>query len=399
MAMTKFVLHLEKQSLYKLDPAKSLEQLRYITQRALGGNRGNVWTHGAIAPPSRKDRFPDDGYIYTSKITFERSSGRTVSDDIRQKQWETICDMADGAGRSKNWIVVRNGIVDELNKHSKLVREVVSEANKSGVFGNKLSNVRYDEPKKEQTGKSYANVELSRLDSIEGNEHFAHIYARDAQINIVHSAIRAFIDSDYENRFHAVLFGPPACGKTEVLRSFARALGPEAVLNFDATSTTKAGAEKIILETENIPPILMVEEIEKTDENSLRWLLGLLDHRAEIRKITFRQVSQRNVKLLCLATVNDMDLFKRVMDGALASRFAHKVYCPRPDREVLTRILLREIKSHNGDEKWIEPALDFVLDFEQSTDPRRVIAVCMSGREKLLSGEYQEFLKKAMEPK
>ena len=396
---SKFVLHLEKQSLYKLDGNKSVEQIRYITQRALGGNRGNVWTHGPIAPPNRKDRFPDDGYIYTSRITFERSSGRTVSDDVLQKQWETIRDMAEGAGRSKSWSVIRNEL-QSVQSQKEFIKQISVEDPPPGITSKiNLSNVRYDEPKKEPTGKSYANIELSKLDSIEENEHFAHIYARDAQINIVHSAIRAFIDSEYENRFHAVLFGPPACGKTEVLRSFARALGPEAVLNFDATSTTKAGAEKIILETENIPPILMVEEIEKTDENSLRWLLGLLDHRAEIRKITFRQVSQRKVKLLCLATVNDMDLFKRVMDGAFASRFAHKVYCPRPDREVLTRILLREIKAHNGDEKWIAPALDFCLNLEQTTDPRRIIAVCMSGRERLLTGEYQAFLQQAMEPK
>ena len=89
--------------------------------------------------------------------------------------------------------------------------------------------------------------------------------------------------SGFQNRNHCVLFGPPACGKSEILLAFKRLLGADAVMTFDATSTTEAGARRELRQLANIPPIPIVEEIEKTDERSLRWLLGVLDTRGEIR--------------------------------------------------------------------------------------------------------------------
>lgn len=389
--MPNHILHLEKQSLRRLDRSVMKTQLSYVTERALGGNRGKHWSiPKEYIIPSQPTGAQGENYIYTVKIQFERK-GRSVSDDIVERQWEIIQDMAENAGRASRWSVIRekDSVVTQISELTSIVNFLPE---KLSVIGS---------PKSSNTERAYTQIELPKVDSIESNrahlEFFSHLYDREAQIAIAHSAIQAFIDSKYENRFHAVLYGPPACGKTEVLRSFARWLGPEAVLNFDATSTTKAGAEKVLLETANIPPILMVEEIEKTEEQSLRWLLSVLDHRGEVRKITFRTVAQRNIKLLCLATVNDIELFKRVMDGALASRFAHKIYCPRPNREVLERILLREIKAYNGKEEWIKPTLDFCLDIEKTTDPRRIIAVCMSGKDALLDGGYQKFLEKAME--
>ena len=200
-------------------------------------------------------------------------------------------------------------------------------------------------------------------------------------------------ESGFSERFHAVLHGPPACGKTEILRSLSRMVGRDAVLHFDATSTTKAGAERTLLETADIPPVLCIEEIEKTDEQSLRWLLGVLDFRGEVRKVTHRSTAVREVKLLCLATVNDMDLFKRIMDGSLASRFTHKIKCPRPSREALEKILLREVTLAKANTAWIKPALEWCVEEEKTNDPRRIVAVCLCGGDKLLTGEYQESLR------
>ncbi len=190
------------------------------------------------------------------------------------------------------------------------------------------------------------------------------------------------------------------CGKTEVLRSLTKMLGSDAVMHFDATSTTSAGAKQLLTESDKIPPVLCIEEIEKADEASLRWLLGVLDYRAEVRALKFRAgLVRRNVKLLCLATVNDFGLFGRMMDGALASRFSNKIYFPRPTREVLEKILEREIAKSGGDVAWIAPALDYCLDKEDTNDPRRIITVCLCGREKLLTGEYQKVLAATQAPK
>ena len=170
-------------------------------------------------------------------------------------------------------------------------------------------------------------------------------------------------------------------------------------LKFDATSATDAGVRDILLKSTNIPPVLIVEEIEKTDEKSLRWLLGVLDHRAEIRKTNFRIGHQaRNVKMICLATVNDMKLFEKVMCGALVSRFPNKIYCARPDRKLMKDILKRELAKVGGREEWIEPALTFCMDKLKITDPRAITPVCLCGRDKLLDGSYQKAIRATMKP-
>lgn len=357
-------LTMEKQSLRRLDANVMREQLKYVASRALGGNRGRTWSLKRMHSPELKSN--GDGYVYQAGLKFQRT-GRKTTDDVIARQWEMITQIAADAGRSKGWIPV-----GKQKQNEGVVNEIVP-----------------------VQPKTFAEVKVNT----ELGEHFSHLYERDSQIALVHSALTAYAESGFEDRFHCVLHGPPACGKTEILRSFARMLGEESVLVLDATSTTKAGAEKILLETAAIPPVLVVEEIEKTDEHSLRWLLGVLDHRAEIRKVTARTVAAKSVKLLCLATVNDIGLFRRVMDGALASRFSHHIQCPRPSRSVLERILAREIVRCGGNAEWIAPALDWCLNEEGTNDPRRAIAVCLCGRDKLLSGIYQAYLRSSMETK
>lgn len=224
-------------------------------------------------------------------------------------------------------------------------------------------------------------------------ELFGHIYDREAQINVLLSAVEAAMASDWDKRFHVVLEGPPACGKTEILNTIKAIAGRESVLVFDGTSTTQAGAQKEFMEREELPRILIIEEIEKTDESALRYLLGLLDTRGEIRKQTAREKIVRDARVLCLATVNDIDKFKGMLSGALASRFAHELFCPRPDRDLMRKILRREVLGINGKETWIEPTLDYMQEIG-SSDPRKAIAICLSGREGWTDGKYPEMLRR-----
>jgi hypothetical protein len=80
-----------------------------------------------------------------------------------------------------------------------------------------------------------------------------------------------------------------------------------------------------------------------------------------------------------------------MMSGALASRFQHKIYFPRPNRTILEKILMREIIKVNGSETWIGPILDYVLNIEKVNDPRRAISL-LDGREKWLTNEYKDDL-------
>src|SRR5215472_15818373 len=222
-------------------------------------------------------------------------------------------------------------------------------------------------------------------------DHFQHLFGLDSAFRRIRRAMEAGLISDWANRPHCALIGPPGCGKSDICQTIKKILGEEAVLEFDATATTAAGAIKELAEREILPRVLVVEEIEKADPKSLAFLLALCDLRGEIRKTTARATIQRDTKVLVIATVNDYELFKTLQAGALASWFANTIWFQRPSRETLVRILTREVLKVNGDLEWVTPAVDYA---EESgiDDPRMVIALCLCGREKLLSGEYQKML-------
>lgn len=351
-----YSIKIEKQTQRQVDPSILYKQLKRMVERALAGNRAKKgWKQ--VGKVEYEVKTLPDGYIYSSDLKFKRESDRKMSDDVNASQFEYIKKIIQQSGNTPGWYIPGSEIKPDqqsIIQAPKVFAEVSSVAWKPEIFG--------------------------------------HIYSRDAQIRAVRSAVEAAIDTKFANRFHCVLYGPPACGKTSILLAVKQWLGNDMVLQMDATSTTSAGAQRILLESAQIPPVFLCEEIEKCEEASLRWMLGVLDHRAEIRKTNFNVGNiRRDVKLLCLATVNDVGKFNTVMDGALASRFAHKIYCPRPDRKVLDQILVREVLKVNGSAAWISPTLDY-CEKKQINDPRRVTAICLCGRERLLDGSYQKDL-------
>lgn len=228
------------------------------------------------------------------------------------------------------------------------------------------------------------------------DEYFNHLYGLDAHVGRVKRSIEAGLFTKWESRLHQVLVGPPGCGKTDICGSIRKALGEEAVLEFDATETTAAGAIKELSEREILPRVLMIEEIEKVEEKQTSHLLSIMDMRAEIRKTTARQSIQRDTKLLCIATVNNYDLFLRMNAGALASRFGEPIWFKRPSRGTLQRILEREVIKYGGDLAWVAPALDY-CDERNITAPRSAIGICIMGREMLVTGEFQQMMRDTSE--
>lgn len=227
-------------------------------------------------------------------------------------------------------------------------------------------------------------------------EYFSHLYGLDYQVEILISKLQAAIDSDWINRFHAVLVGPPGCGKSDVAESLMRALGPDAVIRYDATALTSAGAIKDLTDREILPRVMVVEEFEKiTNKDVSAFLLGVMDTRGEIRKTTARTNIQQECKMFCVATVNDYSLFKSIQSGAIASRFRKPIGFKRPSREMRALILSREIEKINGDERWIEPTLNYCESIGED-DPRVILDICLSGRERLLDGSYQKMLDATM---
>lgn len=352
---TKFTILIRKGAKNRIDRERIDKQVKHIILRAFNASRvKNGWTGKVAEENFQAPKIINSEYVYKAKLSVICKPARPRAPDVMERQFDEIQEAVNKAGTSQGWEVT----VDKADK--KAAKDKV---------------------------QTYAKAEVPS----EWTEHFKHLYEREDQIEIVLSAIQAAVKSGFQDRFHVCLAGPAACGKTEILRGVRSMLGNDAVLEYDATATTMAGAIKDLAERAEVPRILLIEEMEKVDENSLRWLLGILDHRAEIRKVNFRQQIHKEVRMLCLCTVNDYDLFCDMMYGALASRFPNHVYCPRPGRKVLEQILKREIVRVKGKEKWIKPALDYA-EKHGITDPRRVISICLCGRNKLLTGEYQKRL-------
>jgi hypothetical protein len=228
-------------------------------------------------------------------------------------------------------------------------------------------------------------------------DNFGHLFGLDSHIGRVKSAIEAAIMSNFSNRYHVALIGPPGCGKSDICASLKRALGEDAVMEFDATATTAAGAIKDLDEREILPRILLVEEIEKANEQALSFLLALCDLRGEIRKTTARKAIQKDTKLLVIATVNNHELFDKLMAGALSSRFANKLWFRRPSEDMLRQILSREVAKVDGDDEWIEPALAYARE-NKIDDPRMITALCLCGRDGWLDGSYHKMLSETDRP-
>jgi len=242
------------------------------------------------------------------------------------------------------------------------------------------------------TELAYASVQIPP----DFDDYFQHLYGLNPHFGIVRKSIELGIASQWSKRSHTALIGPPGCGKSDICQTIKRMFGEDAVFEFDGTSTTAAGAIKMLSEAEILPRIIVIEEIEKAPEASMQFLLGILDLRAEIRKTTARANIQREMKLLAIATVNDYALFQKLQAGALASRFMNHVFFKRPSRDTLARILGREIRSiPDGKESWVTPALDYCFDRpkgKQITDPRKAISICLVGGDDLLDGSYQAML-------
>lgn len=298
------------------------------------------------------------GFRYTLRLVLTRTTRRHVDPDACRMQFDRIRERVLRAGRRWGW------------SDAARVTPIPDPVSAIGVVA--------DGP----VTRAGASIPA------DWPRFFAHLFDREPQVRLLLDALAAAAASNWQARNHCLLWGRPGCGKTEILLAVERMLGPAAVVKLDATMTSKAGAENLLLELEVVPPVLLVEELEKCDPANLPWLLGVLDQRGEVIKTNARIGNVRKeARCLCLATVNDLGRLRAVFSGALASRFQHQIYCPRPGREVLRQILLREVRSRGGKEAWVEPALELCLA-EGTDDPRRAIAL-LDGRDRLLTGEYQ----------
>jgi hypothetical protein len=98
----------------------------------------------------------------------------------------------------------------------------------------------------------------------------------------------------------------------------------------------------------------------------------------------------QQTKVVVWGTCNDAASLQKFHDGALWSRFTHKMQCPRPSRELMREILLKEVAERpDGNPAWADKALEFGWEVLKTNDPREIIGL-LDGRDRLLTGEYQK---------
>lgn len=370
-------------------------QIEHLKAAAKRG-RGKNWECTALKGATKKVA---NGYLFPVRFTFKKTSGHKT-EEVLYKDKEDIVSrlMKSGSGTYFNkfpWKKVEDSPSspsDESSPEPSAAGGVTT----TEEIGDVQTIGQYETVTKAED-IIIPEVLLSGSDEeIEEHDAFRGIYGRAAQIRTAHAVLNSAFTTKMQRRHNILFWGYPGCGKSHLVKGIKALLGPDAVLELDSTSTTKAGIEKIFLsglET-GVPPVVVMEEIEKTDESALRVWLSALDERREIRKVNFRQATVRKIDILCIATANDKIAFDKLFRagnqdgrGALSSRFTKQIYVPRPDRAIMERILERDIKEFGGKREWIQPCLD-LADVLDTNDPREVLGMLVGG-DRLIDDSFQ----------
>lgn len=384
--MPMFKVVLERKTTKRLNDETLTEGLEYIVTRAIAADR-KQWHNKTynVAGPTRST----GGYLYKLTLIFERNSKKTVSEEQLTAEMNSVVEYLTKAAEST-----------KFHPAWRMIGEPESDWNTtvvpcSGADG--CDVLDFDR------ALTFEEINIPDVlvqgtdEEIESHPCFQGIYDRAAHIRLIGASIKRMKDTKGAKRNHILLYGLPGCAKSHIMMGWMQVLGPGAYFTINANSATRAGIEQMFLkrfDKTGVPPICFVEEIEKTAENILTVWLSILDDRAEVRKINYREQKRIEAKVLSIATANDKVLFDRLhggrpgYPGALSSRFVKKLYVPRPNRDVMERILLRDIDLYGGNKTWVEPALK-IADEIGANDPRIVLSL-LDGQDRLLDKSYHD---------
>lgn len=388
--MPQVVINLERKNTKRFGNETIQTQLDYLIGRAVAGNRSQ-WKceESTINEPERTG----STWTYDVLLSFERQ--KSVAPDRLNNELDGILKFLNSAGsgsKFKNFPWTIKGVLPDW-KSGELTTIDLPVAETDDV--NEVIDFNRAVP--------LDQIEFPDLllygsdDEIESHPAFRGIYGRAPYIRVLFSSIKTMKDTNGLRRNHCLLHGKPGTAKTSLFRGMQQVLGVGSYLNINANSATRAGIETIFLrrlKTIGVPPFIFIEEIEKTLEAILTVWLSILDERAEVRKITHHSVDKQEVRSLCFATANDKVLFDRLTGGrpghpgALSSRFTKPLYVPRPDWNIMKRILLRDIDLYGGQYEWADKCIDIAKEIG-TNDPRIVLSL-LDGGDRLISGGYKE---------
>lgn len=405
--MLKFPFTVTRTTKNRLNPEKLKEQLTAIGDAAL---RNRVANWGTEIPRRlinvvESGEGEDRRVKYTAVIYVVKQ--RYNDEQAVRKRLPLLTKVLERAARRQKWQLIS----DEALKATKDGYEVVNGAGES--TGDPAPRLLESLPENDK--RLVASIPddfvLPELTDEVLQTHFGRIFNREPHIRIIYDNLKTAVKTRFKTRHHILLKGPPACAKTELFLAFIDWLGDDLIEPVDASTMTKAGLERLLLEKAHageLKPILLFEEIEKCHPENLSCLIQVMDARGKIQRVNANTVRDGNgiadCPIIVWATCNDEMELMKFHSGAIHSRFGTQPECERPDRELMERILRRELTEIQGNEAWIEPVLKFCYEelskvpkFKDKYNDPRLARSLLAGGDRILDtgpkGFFNDFRK------
>ncbi len=406
--MLKFDVTVERVTKKKLSPAKLKSQLQFIGESAKRSAAAN-WT---VSIPKRLVNEIERGdgenrtIQYTAVIQLQKE--RYIDEAAVRRRFEKTKQVMARAANRKGWRLLGDeALIPCANGEYQVVNGAGEPIGDPAPRVVDTVAVLPPPPSPYLTG----GAELPPLNDEVMKKYFSRIYDRESHIRIVYDNLRTAVRTGFKTRHHILLKGPPACAKTELFLAFIDWLGEDLIEALDASTMTKAGLERMLMDkatSGTLKPILLMEEIEKCHPDNVSCLIQVMDARGKIQRVNANTVrdgdSVADCKIIVWGTCNDEEELRKAHKGAIWSRFSNKLDCERPDRALMKKILLREVEEIGGKEEWIEPVLSFCFDelaaiprFQADHDDPRFARALLVGGERLLDksdlGFFADFRK------
>jgi hypothetical protein len=364
-AVLKFPVTVERTTRKNLNPESMKEQLQFIASSATRNRAANWQTSipakliNRVETGEGEDRqIKYSAVIYIVKERYKDPAAVT-------SRFAGLMKVLVRAAKRVKW----NVISDEAVRVTPTGHEAVNGANEP--TGDPAPRLLSQLPvnRKELFANIPDELELPPLTDEVMKKYFGRIYDREAHIRIIYDNLKTAVKTKFKTRHHILLKGPPACAKTELFLSFIDWLGDDLIEAVDASTMTKAGLERLLLEKSqsgDLKPILVFEEIEKCHPENISCLIQVMDSRGKIQRVNANTVRDgdgtADCKIIVWGTCNDEQELMKFHSGAIHSRFGIQPECERPDRTLMERILEREVVEIDGDRAWIEPVLGFCFE-------------------------------------
>lgn len=381
----------ERRTRKRLSPEKLQDQLSFIAEAAKRNRTANFTTN----VPRKLIREIEYGegenreVQYTAVISIMKE--RYIDEKAVQRKFARTKMVIERAARRKGWSLLgeealvpgRNGEYVTVNGAGESVGDPAP---------------RMAKP----VSPFLQDVELPPLTDEVMRKYFSRIYDRESHIRIVHDNLKVALKTKFKTRHHILLKGPPACAKTELFLAFIDWLGDGLIESIDASTMTKAGLERLLLEKADsgtLKPILLLEEIEKCHPDNVSALIQVMDARGKIQRVNAHTVRDgdgvADCKIVVWSTCNDEEELRKAHRGAIWSRFGNKLDCQRPDRALMNKILHREVQEIGGKVEWVPLVLTFCFDelsklekFRDQYDDPRFARALLVGGDRLVDGSY-----------